>query len=613
MITHFPPEDDYNSVLKPSALKYAEENFQEKAFLDEFLTLFGIGDGGGGPTEEIIETGLRQKDLEGCPQVEFGNAQEMLDRLAQKKDELPTWIGELYLEIHRGTLTTQAYNKKMNRFLELKLRELEVLYSALPFQHYPSETFDKMWKKLLINQFHDIIPGSSITPVYEDSRKDYETLSNQAAQLTQAVGKLLFEKKENCLCLVNTLSYVYSKPVELLESWKGFVVFDESGNEISVQRDEDKLVAQIEIPPLSAITLNRGNKNDVAEINLSNGNMVLENDLIRYELDNKGTICNAFDKEKNRQILADEQLGNVLSIYEDRPVNFDAWDIEIYYEKQFRENAHLESQDWLCRGPVRQGIKQHFKIGNSKITQKIYLASNSKRLDFETVVDWQENHKMLRVSFGVNVFFDSATFEIQYGHVRRNTHRNTSWDMAKFEVAGHRFADLSDHQYGVALLNDCKYGYKVLDNVIDLNLLRSTTSPDPTADRGRQTFTYSLLPHVNQMIESTVLSEAAQLNQAPHIFENFNGADFTIPFVLDSEDVILEVIKKAEKEEALILRLYEPKGKNTSVNLKLENADVTIFETDLMENNLNELEMINSCANLNFTPFEIKTIKVKEI
>ncbi|MBC8182041.1 alpha-mannosidase [candidate division KSB1 bacterium] len=611
VITHFPPEDDYNSQLKPSRLKYAEENFQEKAYLDEFLTLFGIGDGGGGPTEEIIETGLRQANLEGCPQVEFGTAHQMLDRLAQKKENLPTWVGELYLEMHRGTLTTQAYNKKMNRFMELKLRELEVLYSTLPFENYPTEKFDKMWKKLLLNQFHDIIPGSSITPVYEDSRKDYEFLSDQAHQLSQEVGKLLFEKNEANLCLINTLSFSYSRAIELPDSWNGFEVLDETGNKIQVQSEGNKSVALINIPPLRAINIKRGTKAGSEQNNLPDKNFVLENDLVRYEFDNSGFICTAYDKEAKKQILAEGQKGNVLSLYEDRPVNWDAWDVDIFYEKQLLENAQLESRDWLCTGKVRQGIKQSFKIGNSKITQKIYLTSNSKRLDFKTDVDWQEDHKMLRVSFGVNVYSDTATFEIQYGHVRRNTHRNTSWDIAKFEVAGHRFADLSDRQYGVALLNDCKYGYKILDNVIDLNLLRSPTNPDPIADRGKHKFTFALLPHINEMIESDVLSEAAQLNQPPAVFGGVGKNELVFPYFLDSEDVVLEVIKKAEKEDGLIIRLYEPKEKQTTVELKLNISDVIIFETDLMENNLKELQVKNNCVNLEFTPFEIKTIKVK--
>jgi alpha-mannosidase len=611
VITHFPPEDTYNSQLQPGKLKYAEENFHEKALLDEFLTLFGIGDGGGGPTEEIIETGLRQKNLEGSPKIEFGNAQQMLDRLGQKKDILPTWVGELYFELHRGTLTTQAYNKKMNRYIELKLRELEILFSMLSLDNYPTELFDNMWKKLLLNQFHDIIPGSSITPVYEDSRKDYESLFSQAEQLKHTVENHLIDKTKNNLCVINTLSFPYARPIELPENWKGFEVIDETGNKITIQNEKNRSVVLLEIQPLSTINIKRGKKITIAETHKHEAEFVLENNFVRYELDDNGFIISAYDKEAKKQILAEGKKGNVLSIYEDRPVNWDAWDIDIFYEKQLIENAQLISREWICRGEVRQGIRQVYKIANSNITQNIYLTSNSKRLDFETDVEWQEDHKMLRVSFAVNVFSDTASYEIQYGHIKRNTHRNTSWDMAKFEVAGHRFADLSDRQYGVALLNDCKYGYKILDNVIDLNLLRSTTNPDPTADRGKHTFKYSLLPHNNEMIESNVLSEAAQLNQPPVTFEGISKNDFVLPCSLENDDVVLEVLKKAEKEDALIIRLYEPNGKHVTARLKINLKNTKVFEADLMENILQELEMENGCVNLEFTPFEIKTIKIK--
>ena len=217
---------------------------------------------------------------------------------------------------------------------------------------------------------------------------------------------------------------------------------------------------------------------------------------------------------------------------------------------------------------------------------------------------------MLRVSFAVNIISDFASFEIQYGFVRRNTHRNTSWDMAKFEAAGHRFADLSDKEYGAALLNDCKYGYKVLDNVIDLNLLRSTTMPDPAADQGEHTFTYSFLPHNKELIYSDVISEAARLNQKPAVLDGYTSYGLRFPFSLDGKDVILEVVKKSEKEAATILRLYEPRGKTASAGLVLNNSYSKVFETDLMENNLEELKIENGEVKLQFAPFEIKTVKV---
>ncbi len=614
VITHFPPENNYNSDLKPSALKFAEENFEERSYLPEFLTLYGIGDGGGGPTEEIIETGLRQKDLEGSPRVKFEFAQFLLERLDRHRAKLPRWVGELYLEIHRGTLTTQAHNKKMNRFMELKLRELELLFSTLPSQDYPANELEAMWKLVLLNQFHDIIPGSSATPVYEDSRRDYEKLIDQADRLTDKFAELRFIKNEDTLCLVNTLSYAYSRPIELPVAWHGWEIFDESGKKIAVQNEGSRSVADIKILPLSAKTLRRGKKT-IAKINspTCGEKIILENDLICYEFDQNGQLKAAYDKQAKKQILPEGQVGNVLRLYEDRPVNWDAWDIDIFYEKQQREIAHLLSQSWLCRGTVRQGVQQDFKIGSSEIVQEIYLAANSKRLDFDTEVNWIENHKMLRVSFAVNVFADTASFEIQYGYIKRPTHRNTSWDMAKFEVVAHRFADLSDHDYGVALLNDSKYGHKILGNVIDLNLLRSSTNPDPKADRGRHNFTYSLLPHTGELIASEVFSEAAQLNQKPAIFENYDGTHFSIPCSLDRDEIVLEVLKKAEKEEAAIVRLREPKGKTAEATLTIALARATVFETDLMENNIRELKLENQQIKLQFSKFEIKTLKVIQV
>lgn len=610
VVAHFPPEDNYNSDLRPSALIYAQENFREKGSLDEFMTLFGIGDGGHGPTEEIIETGRRQKNLENAPKVQFSHAQEFFDRLAEQKDKLPVWVGELYFELHRGTLTTQAYNKKMNRFMELKLRELEILFSMLPYANYPAKQLDRMWKNVLLHQFHDIIPGSSITPVYADSRKEYEKLQEQAEQLLRQAGGLLLEKKEDRICLVNTLSFTYFRTVQLPASWLRYEVVDQDDHPVPTQDEGEQPVVLVNIPPLSSVTLRKLRKKEEMSPPSTDREFILENEWVRYEFDNSGRIKAAFDKECRKQILPDETFGNLLSLYDDRPAAWDAWDIDIFYENQLIETAQLVSRRWIAGGDVRRGIQQTFKIGASEIIQRIYLTANSKRIDFNTTVDWRENHKMLRVSFPVEVKSDTAAFEIQYGHIRRNTHRNTSWDLAKFEAAGHRYADLSDRDYGAALLNDSKYGYKILDNVIDLNLLRATTMPDPDADRGRHQFTYSFLPHKNELIDSPVLAEAAQLNQPPAVFPGYDGTKLVFPFSLNLETIVLEVVKKAEKEDAAILRLYEPNGREASGQLKIEWENATVFETDLMENNLQPLNVTDGVVTLHFTPFEIKTLKV---
>ncbi|MFC2158122.1 alpha-mannosidase [Acidobacteriota bacterium] len=611
VITHFPPEDNYNSMLNPAEMRRAQDNFEEKAFLNEFLTLFGVGDGGGGPTEENIEAGIRQSNLEGVPAVEFGAAQDFLDRLSEKRESLPLWVGELYLEKHRGTYTTQAFNKKMNRRIELRLRELEMLWSSIPLRDYPGDQLKAMWKILLLNQFHDIIPGSSITPVYSESREQYEELSREAESLTISAGRTLFKQKTDCICLVNTLSYRYENPVLLPESWGGFDVLDEEGIPVPQQLEEGGgPVVSVEIPPLGSRTLKRGKNGRSPEPIDPTLGLVLENDLIRYEFTESGTLKRAYDKFLKRDVMPDGQKGNLLCLFEDRPNEWDAWDIDIFYENQLREKAVLVSWERIADGPVRQGLGLQKTIGRSKIYQKAFLPSGSLRLDFETRVEWKEDHKLLRVYFPVDVKSDSASFEIQFGFVRRPTHRNTSWDRARFEVVGHRFADLSDRDCGAALLNDCKYGYSAVDNVLGMSLLRAPSQPDPSADRGSHEFTYSFFPHESELIFSPVFSEAAQLNQKPFLFHGLDGRDFKFPFGLDSDQIVLDTVKRAENEEAVILRLFEPRGKRASVVLALDFDIAEVSETDLMETELNQLDCQDGTLFLDFSPFEIKTIKI---
>jgi alpha-mannosidase len=611
VITHFPPEDTYNSRLKADMLIYSSENFQEKGFLDEYLTLFGIGDGGGGPIEEHIESGLRIQNLEGLPKVKFDFAQNMLDRMDERKADLKTWFGELYLEYHRGTYTSQAYNKKMNRRMENRFRKLEFLFSSLPLEKYPSEDMDVLWKRLLLNQFHDIIPGSSIGEVYEDCRKDYSWMQEKTDGLLQEAAASLLKPEENAMTFINVLSFAYQRPVKLPDSWDGCKVLDEAGNELITQKAEDGTYIICEIAPLSSLTVYKSSEKAEAAKEEKLEDLTLENDLIRYEFDSDGTLKRVFDKEMNREVLKAASKGNLLSLYDDCPIIFDAWDIDIYYENKRLENAKLESAEKVSGGPLMQELTLNFSIGSSLIKQKATLAKNSKRLDFKTNVEWNEKRKMLRVSFDMNIFTNQASFDIQFGNVKRNTHRNTSWDMAKFEVVGHKFADISESDCGVALMNDCKYGYKSLESCLDLCLLRAPVSPDPGADEGVHEFTYSLLPHRGNLEDSDVFSESAQLNQIPPGFENFASGDFQLPCSLEDEIVILDTIKKAEKEDALIVRLFETRGIASKTKLKLNGNISSAFETDIMEKSESQMAISGSELELSFGPFEIKTLKLK--
>ena len=333
---------------------------------------------------------------------------------------------------------------------------------------------------------------------------------------------------------------------------------------------------------------------------------MLENEWIRYEFSDEGQMISAYDKEADKEVL--EGYGNVLSLYEDRPNNWDAWDIDFFYRDALLETASVSDAPSKSNGTISKQIQFTFQIGSSTIFQKITLKPGSKRIDFQTMVDWKEKHKMLRVHFPVSVRSEQATFDIQYGYVKRNSHRNTSWDKAKFEVVGHKYADLSDHDYGVALMNDCKYGYMVHDNLLDLNLLRSPSNPDPDADMGKHTFTYSLLPHKQDLIRSSVIEESTCLNQEPMMFEGVSStAD--IPLSLSGEGLELTVLKKAEKEDLWVVRIVETHGRNSKGSLSLQG---TVMECNLMEwEDFSDPVSVENELALDLLPFEIKTYKVR--
>ena len=606
VLTHFPPEDTYNSQLQPYDLQKTERNFVEKGVLDEMMCLFGVGDGGGGPTAEMIERGLRQKNLEGVPKVSFGRADQFFERISEKAEELPVWSGELYLELHRGTLTTQARTKRNNRMLEQSLRATEYLLSLGSLKDYPQQELDKIWKTLLINQFHDILPGSSIHWVYEVTEQEHQDALETCDRLRSESAKQLLDQDKDAITLINTLNVAYERQIELPADWKGGLQ-DEHGNDLPVQQDTDgKLSALVRLAPQEIKTLRSSNAAQQAK---KADSLILENQLVRYEFNQHAQLVAARDLETGESILADGAVGNVLTLYEDRPHNWDAWEIDISYEDMAVETAEGETWQSLGVGPVSQSLRFQLKIGNSRIDQKVSLRTNSKALEFDTNVDWQECHRMLRTSFPVNVQTDSATCDIQYGHVQRPTHRNTTWDMARFEVAAQKYVDLSDQQKGVALLNDCKYGHKLHENILDLHLLRAPTHPDPDADLGTHQFCYAFYPHNNPFQQSDVIEQAQQLNQAPLSLQGKPITPIWPPVIVESADVGLEVLKKAEKEDCLVLRVVERKGRKSEATLRLIDPNLTIQATDLMEWN-DSGEAVGGELKLTLKPFEIKTFKL---
>lgn len=613
VFTHFPPEDTYNADLSPEQLCHGQNNLSENGFLDGFLSLFGIGDGGGGPAEIHIERGLRMKSLEGAPKVRFGKAGEFLARAeAQYRDRLPVWDGELYLELHRSTLTTQAETKRGNRRCEQLLAAAEFMTSALPLETYPSAQFDFLWKKLLSNQFHDILPGSSIPEVYEDTRNDLREVEGGCREIMAAAATSLFRSDSESAVAVNSLSCNYSGALELPEAWGECGVTDTNGTELPCQLENGRTVVAVELAPLSFTTLKKSRKRVPLPVENS-GELVLDNGLVRYAFAENGVLLDARDRETRRSILQDGQPGNVIALYTDRPANQynEAWDVDLFTRDFEPETPRTTAAPVIWRGPVRDSIEFRLASGNSRIVQTVSLERKTKKLEFHTKVDWRESRKLLQTSFPVNIVSDHASYDIQYGFIRRPMHSNTSWDLAKFELPVHRYADVSDYEAGVALLNDCKYACTIRNSVIELSLLRAAKYPDYFADRGTHEFTYSLLPHRGCLEESGVIPESACLNRRPTVFGGVH-AEALLPPVAGFETdggVSLEVIKKAEKKNALVLRFVETRGRKSSGCVKFR-FPVNLAETDLLE--WEEYNIATSAAmlELNLSPFELKTFLI---
>ncbi len=609
VLAHFPPENTYNSQLLPESLVAAQNQFKENDYIDEFISLFGVGDGGGGPKEEYLQMGMRMANLEGAPRVRFGSAKEFFHRLDSYRNAIPKWVGELYLELHRGTLTTQAYVKWANRRLEHQLRALEMLSSCLPINRYPQMRINDIWKTVLINQFHDIIPGSSIWRVYKVTQVQYREALQKCEAILSDVSSELFESDPNAITLFNSLHYPYEGAVELPEEWKDSGVKDETGQILPAQIEHDRVIVQVTVEPYSFLTLTKTAASPPGPL-LVKG-LVLENTLVRYEFNADGNVIRCFDKELGTDIIIPEQPGNVLTLYEDRPNDWDAWDVDAFYRDVPLETARAERVMPGPSGEVRQGIKFLYRLSQSRIEQTVWLGKTFKRLDFVTRVDWHEKHRMLRVAFPVTVRANEATFDIQYGFLKRKTHRNTTWEQACFEAVGHRYADLSDWNHGVALLNDCKYGYRVENGLLDLNLLRSPNYPDPDADQGEHRFIYSLLPHAGDLVHSNVMAEAARLNQGLTVLKGVRAVDDIFPVRLKGEGLSLEVVKKAEKESSLIIRVVETRGGNSCGQLMVTAKGAYLEETNLLEWTSGEVISADQPVEIKLTPFEIRTYKLK--
>ena len=538
IFTHFPPADTYNGSFTAEEVERSVRNFKDPASSNRSLYLFGWGDGGGGPQPEMIEAAHRLG-------VELGRAADFFEKAAAESHDLTTSAGELYFELHRGTYTSQSRTKRLNRQAQQALKEAEMWSVAAG--ESPQGELDALWKSLLLNQFHDILPGSSIDWVYEEAERDLSRVADDANSIADVAVKSIAGAGER-YAIFNATSHPRGGAPSC-----GWAVVDRQ-------------------PSISSQSL--------------------ENEFLRVEWNDGGALTSIWDKEVEREVLGGP--GNVLELHDDNPRRWDAWDLDIEHRNSF------------------VSVTFDRRFGESILKQTISLEAGSRVLRFDTTADWHERHKILKVAFPVTVSAEEATYEVQFGHIRRPTHMKTPRASAMFEVCAQRWADLSDGHYGVALLNDCKHGYDIHDSVMRLSLLRGPTHPDPNADQGLHQFTYALMPHPGDWREAGVIEAAEDLNAPLCVVPTSLAQGSSRSLIeVDTRQVIVEAIKRAEDSDATIVRLYEAWGRPCKARLRTTLPASRAFLCDLLEREHKQLDVVDSEIDLELPAFKILTLKLE--
>ncbi len=606
----------YNGQLHPDAIMGGWQRYQQKDINNDILISYGYGDGGGGPTREMLETSIRmEKGIEGIPKVRQAFARTFFDDLKERVSgnrRLPTWEGELYFEYHRGTLTSMARNKRANRKSELGMMDLELL-SVLTAAKlgYPKDELDKMWRQILINQFHDILPGSSIHEVYEVTKAQYAAL---AEKLSGMIGERLaaLTPAGDGVTVFNTTGFARNDVVTL-PGVEAEALADETGRTYPVQKTADGAVVYLENLP------SKGRKGfakvasaaAASPFTLSADSHTLDTPFYTVRFDETGRIASMFDKDARREVFQDGQTGNAMRVFEDKPIYYDNWDIDNFYTEKFWEVTDLKEFTWTENGPVRATLHLVRNFSHSTICQDIHFYANLRRVDFVTTVDWHEHQSLLKVFFPANVHTDQATFEIQYGNLTRKTFSNTSWDRARFESCGQKWCDVSEGHYGVSVLNDCKYGHSVKDGCIGLTLIKSGIEPNPVTDQEVHHFTYALFPHQEGWQAGGTVRQAFFLNQ-PALVTAGGTADAGESLAsVDVPNVVLETIKQAEDGDGVILRMYECENALTPVTLTWAKPFTSAEAENCIEQKTGEVEVSGNQIRFTIKPYEVKTIRIR--
>ncbi|WP_037621736.1 alpha-mannosidase [Streptomyces aureus] len=582
VFTHFPPVDTYNVQFHGRELAHAERNFAEKGPATRSLAPFGWGDGGGGPTREMLEKARRLRSLEGSPTVEIEKPEAFFTAAEQEYGSgAPVWSGELYLELHRATYTTQAKTKQGNRRCEHALREAELWCATAAVRDtsysYPYDALDRIWKTVLLHQFHDILPGSSIAWVHREARETYARVLAEIEEITAAAVRALG-----------------SGPAAVL-------------NASPYERTEVTGDALVTVPGLGTAPLPGGPGGPTVRAERRGDTVVLENDRLRVVIDADGLLASVRDLAHGREVLCGP--GNLLQLHPDHPNAWDAWDIDRHYRRTRTDLTAAESVDLVESGPLRAAVRVTRTFGSSRITQEFRLDAASRRLDIVTDVDWRESEKVLKAAFPLDVHAERSAAEIQFGHVHRPTHANTGWDAARFEICAHRWLRVAEESYGVAVLNDSTYGHDVtrtpgadgLGTTVRLTLLRAPHSPDPETDLGTHRFTYALLPGAgvgDAVAEGLALNLPLRRAAVPAV----------APLVsVDHPAVTVESVKLAEDRGGdVVVRLYESRGGRARAKVTAGFPVARAEVTDLLERPLHEAP-----EEIELRPFQILTLRLR--
>ncbi|MBP2336068.1 alpha-mannosidase [Saccharothrix coeruleofusca] len=577
VFTHFPPVDTYNSELSGAELAHASANFAEKGRARTSLVPFGHGDGGGGPTREMLARARRTADLEGSPKVRIGTPAEFFTAAEAEYPDRPVWSGELYLELHRGTYTSQARTKRGNRRGEHLLREAE-LWSATAavadLADYPYEQLDRLWKVLLLHQFHDILPGSSIAWVYREADAAYAGLVRELTELIDARQRALAGEGTDVL----------------------------SFNAAPHARDG--------VPALGAGPVRAPEGRAV--VSAQHNGFVLDNGLLRIVVDERGLVTSILDLDADREALPPGAVANQLQLHPDLPNDWDAWDVDSFYRNtrvDLVATTAVEVERWAGAEAV---VRVDRAFGSSRVSQRLRLGAGQRRLDVDTEVDWHEAEKLLKVAFPLDVHADRSAAEIQFGHVHRPVHANTSWDAAKFEICAHRWLHVGEPGYGFAVVNDSTYGHDVTRHrdahgsgtTVRLSLLRAPRFPDPHADQGVHRMSYALV--VGADIADAV-REGYRANLPPR---EVTGSGTVAPLVsVDDPAVVVEAVKLADDRSGdVVVRLYESLGGRATTRLTTSFPVAAVRVTDLLERPLDDAAA--DLAELRLRPFQVLTLRL---